>query len=76
MIIYSQDDDLKRLNDKISRRGQEARWEAWSIKVFRPDHSAAYKSGTNESGERPVFRNGTYGWERTVEPNDKGIWLV
>ena len=76
MIIYNADDDLTRLNSKISRRGQDARWEQWDIVVFRPDHSAAYKAGSNENGERPVFRNGVYGWERRVGPDETGIWKV
>jgi hypothetical protein len=76
MIIYSADDDLKRLNSKLTPRGQEARWTAWNIVVFRPDNTAAYKGSANEHGERPVFRNGAYGWERTVEPNAEGNWLV
>lgn len=76
MIIKSQDDDLRYLNHKIERRGQSARWEGWTIKVFRPDYQAAYRSESNEYGERPVFFNGTYGWERTVEPDSKGFWKV
>lgn len=75
MIIKDQSDDLSYLNSKLTPRGESARWEQWQIKVFRPDYQAAYRSDTNEFGERPVF-NGTYGWERTVEPNDEGFWLV
>lgn len=76
MIISNQDDDLSRLNEKISKRGQKARWVGWNIVVFRPDHTAAYRAGANENGERPVHLDGNYGWERTVEPDNQGIWKV
>lgn len=76
MIIKNSEDDLKLLNSKIARRGQKATWEGWTIKVFRADPRAAYAYKQNEYGERPVFFEGSYGWERKVEPNSEGIWLV
>lgn len=68
MIIRSMDDDLSRLNKVIAKDGKSARWEGWAIKVFTPNPRAYYSPDG-------VFRDGQYGYERTIQPNSKGFWI-
>lgn len=49
--------------------GNDVRWDGWDMVFFRPSEKAIYK------GEG-AFRNGVWGFDNRVSPNEKGVWEV
>lgn len=51
--------------ERYESKNENARWEGWTLIVFRPDRRGA----TRPDG---AFRNGQWGLEQRVEPNENG----
>lgn len=56
---------VKSQNDK----GNDLRWEGWTIISFAPDEAAIYsKNG--------AYRHGVWGFENRYAVNDQGEWNI
>lgn len=54
---------------KAQRKGTDVRWNGWDMVFFKPDRRAL----RSPRGRR---RGNEWGFETTVSPNEKGMWLV
>lgn len=49
--------------------GNDVRWDGWDMVFFRPSPKAIFS-------RHGVFRNGEWGYDNRVSPNEKGVWEV
>lgn len=49
--------------------GNDVRWDGWDMVFFRPSEKAIYS-------REGAFRNGSWGFDNRVSPNEQGVWEV
>lgn len=49
--------------------GNDVRWDGWDMVFFRPADKAVFS-------REGAFRNGVWGYDNRVSPNEKGVWEV
>lgn len=62
-------DDVDGFVTKQQHKGIDVRWDGWAM-VFFQTHKAARRSANGH------IRNGVYGFETRVSPNNQGNWIV
>lgn len=55
--------------EKLQNKGVKARWDGWTIVLFRPDRKALRSKDGRRWGSE-------WGFETAVPPNDEGEWLL
>lgn len=56
---------------KFVRKARNARWEGWNIVLF-----ISNPRGFMHKNGRFNRETGTWGFERVVSPNSKGLWVI
>ena len=49
--------------------GNDVRWDGWDMVFFRPSDKGVFS-------KQGAFRNGVYGFDNRVSPNEQGVWEV
>ncbi len=59
---------------KYQRRGIDVRWSGWDLVFFKVDNSPGSRRALHSTNGR--LRNGEWGFETVITPNEAGNWLV
>lgn len=49
--------------------GNDVRWDGWTMVFFRPSERGVFS-------KHGAIRNGVYGFDNRVSPNEKGVWEI
>lgn len=49
--------------------GADVRWDGWDMVYFRPSPKGRF----DRNG---AFRNGVWGFDNRISPDDKGVWNI